>query len=159
VRVPVGLRTLAYGTVFLAALLGALPWLADRAARSALPWRLDLGPWRWAGWALLGLALLAYLAVAALLVRRGKGPYVEFDPPKELVTSGPYARSRNPIVLLVLAMLLGLGVALSSVGVLLLFALALPLAWAQVRLVEEPRLRRRFGAAYDDYCRRVPRWL
>jgi hypothetical protein len=25
--------------------------------------------------------------------------------------------------------------------------------------VEEPALRRRFGASYSDYCRRVPRWL
>jgi protein-S-isoprenylcysteine O-methyltransferase Ste14 len=28
-----------------------------------------------------------------------------------------------------------------------------------IRLVEEPGLRKRFGAAYDAYCRDVPRWL
>ena len=26
-------------------------------------------------------------------------------------------------------------------------------------LVEEPGLRRRFGAEYEEYCARVPRWL
>jgi protein-S-isoprenylcysteine O-methyltransferase Ste14 len=24
---------------------------------------------------------------------------------------------------------------------------------------EEPTLRRKFGAEYEEYCRRVPRWL
>jgi len=24
---------------------------------------------------------------------------------------------------------------------------------------EEPTLRKKFGAAYDDYCQRVPRWI
>ncbi len=28
-----------------------------------------------------------------------------------------------------------------------------------VVLYEEPTLRRNFGATYDAYCRRVPRWL
>jgi len=28
-----------------------------------------------------------------------------------------------------------------------------------VVLEEEPGLRRRFEAAYEDYCERVPRWL
>jgi protein-S-isoprenylcysteine O-methyltransferase Ste14 len=30
--------------------------------------------------------------------------------------------------------------------------------WVVVR-VEEPELRERFGAAYEVYCRRVPRWV
>lgn len=28
-----------------------------------------------------------------------------------------------------------------------------------VRLSEEPALRRKFGAEYDDYCATTPRWL
>ena len=28
-----------------------------------------------------------------------------------------------------------------------------------VLLYEEPVLRRKFGAEYENYCRRVPRWL
>jgi protein-S-isoprenylcysteine O-methyltransferase Ste14 len=53
----------------------------------------------------------------------------------------------------------GLALAWSSIGVLLLFLLAMPLAHAQVVLLEEPLLRKRFGEAYVDYCRRVPRWI
>lgn len=28
-----------------------------------------------------------------------------------------------------------------------------------VRLYEEPTLRKKFGAEYEEYCRNVPRWL
>jgi protein-S-isoprenylcysteine O-methyltransferase Ste14 len=28
-----------------------------------------------------------------------------------------------------------------------------------VTFYEEPNLKRRFGAAYEDYLRRVPRWI
>jgi len=28
-----------------------------------------------------------------------------------------------------------------------------------VLVFEEPELRRTFGAEYEEYCRRVPRWL
>ena len=39
-------------------------------------------------------------------------------------------------------------------------ALILPMVFhlLVVRL-EEPALRRRLGSAYDEYCRRVPRWI
>jgi protein-S-isoprenylcysteine O-methyltransferase Ste14 len=48
---------------------------------------------------------------------------------------------------------------LSSLGVLL-YAIAVSVgAHAAVRFVEEPELRKRFGARYEEYCRLVPRWL
>jgi protein-S-isoprenylcysteine O-methyltransferase Ste14 len=28
-----------------------------------------------------------------------------------------------------------------------------------VSLYEEPTLRKKFGAAYENYCRSVPRWI
>jgi protein-S-isoprenylcysteine O-methyltransferase Ste14 len=28
-----------------------------------------------------------------------------------------------------------------------------------VLFVEEPSLRKKFGAEYEEYCRRVPRWI
>lgn len=49
-------------------------------------------------------------------------------------------------------------VALSSIGVFLLFVLAILLAHLQVALVEESLLRRRFGSSYEEYLARVPRW-
>ena len=43
-------------------------------------------------------------------------------------------------------------------GAWVLYALAFP-AIHLVVLLEERELRERFGAEYEDYCRRVPRYL
>ena len=79
--------------------------------------------------------------------------------PREFVASGPYRWVRNPVAASLAGALLGLAIALSSTGVLLLFVLGLPLAHMQVVLLEEPLLRKRFGASYEAYVRRVPRWI
>jgi protein-S-isoprenylcysteine O-methyltransferase Ste14 len=56
-----------------------------------------------------------------------------------------------------------IGVGIFLVGghaALLLYPLVL-LVLTQIYLVklEEPRLAERFGAEYQEYCQRVPRWL
>jgi len=58
-------------------------------------------------------------------------------------------------------MLLGVGLLYApwramDVGLPLLLLLYFHVA---VVRVEEPELRRRFGATYQHYCERVPRWL
>jgi protein-S-isoprenylcysteine O-methyltransferase Ste14 len=41
-----------------------------------------------------------------------------------------------------------------------LYAIAISVgAHLAVVQIEEPELRKRFGASYEDYCRKVPRWL
>lgn len=159
-KIPLPLRMGLYGVSFLTAILGLLPWAALRLEQLLPDWKIDLpAAVRVAGAMLLAAALITYVGSAAVLSRRGRGAYVEFDPPRQLVTDGPFAWCRNPIAGCVLLMLLGLGLALSSIGVLLLFVLALPVAHAQVVLLEEPLLRKRFGQAYEEHCRRVPRWI
>jgi protein-S-isoprenylcysteine O-methyltransferase Ste14/membrane-associated phospholipid phosphatase len=76
-----------------------------------------------------------------------------------LATSGPYAYVRHPVH--VAHFLIGSGfvvLAENWPGVIVLPA-ALCLLYRIVIPVEEAFLRDRFGAAYDDYSRRVPRWL
>jgi protein-S-isoprenylcysteine O-methyltransferase Ste14 len=89
----------------------------------------------------------------------GRGTPAPIDPPKHLVVRGLYRRVRNPMyvgVLLVVAAwaLLFRSSAVAWYGV----AVAL-LVHSFVVLVEEPLLRRRFGAAYQAYRRAVPRWV
>jgi protein-S-isoprenylcysteine O-methyltransferase Ste14 len=157
--VPLPLRVVAYAAVFLGVVCGLLPWLAHRVVEARWPDALDVGPLRTAGWAVLGLSLSCYLAATAWLTTRGRGAYVEFDPPSRLVASGPYRWQRNPVATCALGVLLGLGLAFSSAGVLLLFVVAVAVAHLQVVAVEEPRLRRRFGADYEAYAASVPRWI
>jgi protein-S-isoprenylcysteine O-methyltransferase Ste14 len=75
-----------------------------------------------------------------------------------LVTSGPYAITRNPMMLLVMAAQIGLFLALPSVFTLVCLAAGLWAVRAQVR-VEEQMLEARYGAAYQAYANRTPRWL
>ncbi len=82
-----------------------------------------------------------------------------FDrPPARLLTTGPYALSRNPMYLGHIIFMIGLAL---STGSRLAWAILLAnLPWFQSRVLhDEQRLRAKFGAEYEAYCRRVRRWL
>jgi protein-S-isoprenylcysteine O-methyltransferase Ste14 len=159
-RVPLWMRMAGYCVAFLLAILVLAPWVASRLDAFRPDLRPNLPPAvRWAGLGLFAILLALYLTASAWLSIRGRGAYVEFDPPRQFVAEGPFRYCRNPIAACVLGMLLGLGLWHSSLGILLLFLAGIPVAHAQVILLEEPLLRKRFGAAYETYLRRVPRWI
>ena len=88
----------------------------------------------------------------------GRGTPAPIDPPKELVVRGLYRTVRNPMYIGVLLVIAG-WLALFRIWPLLAYGAGV---WLVVHgfvvFVEEPGLQRRFGAAYDVYCRRVRRW-
>lgn len=92
-------------------------------------------------------------------VVRGRGTPMPVDPPKELVVAGFYRFVRNPMYLGVLLVLIGHFLWFGYWLLLAYAALAFTATHLFVLLYEEPTLTRKFGAAYDDYVRRVPRWL
>ncbi|MDI6827585.1 MAG: isoprenylcysteine carboxylmethyltransferase family protein [Armatimonadota bacterium] len=77
-------------------------------------------------------------------------------PTQTLVTSGPYAYTRNPMVLGELFILLGIAFAVRSLSGLLLIPVLAVAAVIYLKMFEEPALVRRFGEAYLEYRRRVP---
>lgn len=81
------------------------------------------------------------------------------DPPKQLVASGPYRLVRNPMYIAVLTVLLGEAALFGAVELALFAGGFFLVVHAFVLLYEEPTLMRQFGAAYDEYCSRVRRWL
>lgn len=116
----------------------------------------------WVGVALDALAVLAaswavWLAAASVVVL-GKqwslaARVVEGH---ELATEGPYAIVRHPIYTAMLSMLVATCL-VASRWYALPIALAVYLVGTFVRVRSEERLlRETFGAAYDDYARRVP---
>lgn len=111
------------------------------------------------GITVFAIGLSAYLFCSAWLIGIGRGPHVEFDPPKVFVASGPYRWVRNPVVITLLVTVLGQAIFLNSIGILILVILGIPLAQYQVTKIEEPNLRERFGESYVEYCKRVNRWL
>lgn len=108
---------------------------------------------------LLAAGFLTYrLAGSYRLPRAGGPPGMSQGMPDELVTSGPYRFTRNPMYLGHLVFMSGL--TLTTRSPVAAAALAGHLRWFDSRVRrDEQRLRDRFGPAYDEYCARVPRWL
>ena len=76
----------------------------------------------------------------------------------KLLTEGIYARMRNPRYLEFLALSFAYVAFANYSGAWAVYALVFP-AIHLVVLLEERELRERFGAEYQDYCRRVPRYV
>jgi len=90
---------------------------------------------------------------------RGRGTLAPWSPPQDLVTTGPYRFSRNPMYLAVLLVLAGWAIGFGS-GSLTRYALGVMLLFV-VRVIafEEPWLARTHPEQWLAYRRRVRRWL
>jgi protein-S-isoprenylcysteine O-methyltransferase Ste14 len=105
----------------------------------------------------IGTAMLVWCFWDFLV--KGKGTPAPIDPPKELVISGLYNYVRNPMYVGVLLVIIGHFLWFGNWN-LLIYAILVFLGFsAFVILYEEPTLKRNFGAAYEDYLKRVPRWI
>ena len=102
----------------------------------------------------------AALAVTCVLVfaTLGKGTPAPFDPPRRLVTRGPYALVRNPMYVGAWLALAGAALYFESLELVLFDGLFVAATVAFVLLYEEPTLRSLFGNEYDRYCATVGRW-
>jgi len=127
---PVGL--LIFIALLLLVVFGSL--FTDRALNLArlLPGALGLS----VGILLLaaGLALWGWCVIS---FSRGRGTPVPFNPPRELVVVGPYARVRNPMLTGVFSCLSGIGFILHSASMIFVWTPFFILLNAiQVKLVE-----------------------
>lgn len=147
------------GVLFvLAVALGLLAPLAQ-----LLTWVTPLAlPGGVVGNVLGGVLALAGI-IATLLAQGAMGASwrvgVDREERTDLVTGGLFRLARNPIFTAMTATAAGLTLLTPNV-IALLGALALLAAiQLQVRIVEEPHLRRMHGQSYVDYGRRVGRFL
>ena len=105
----------------------------------------------------VGIATTAWSAFHFLRV---KGTPVPFNPPPEVVSSGPYRYARNPMLTGVFIFLFGLGLAVDSLSLVAVFTpLFIVFNIWELRAIEEPELLRRFGDEYEDYRRRTPMFI
>jgi protein-S-isoprenylcysteine O-methyltransferase Ste14 len=111
-----------------------------------------------AGLPLMAAGYAAYRLAGSYRLPRAGGPAgMSQGMPERLVVSGPYRWTRNPMYAGHLLFLTGLTV--SSRSPLAAGLLGWHLRWFADRVrADEKRLRERFGAAYDRYCERTPRW-
>lgn len=89
----------------------------------------------------------------------GDGTLAPWDPPRRLVLHGPYRYVRNPMISGVVFVLFGEALILISRPHFTWALTFLALNFIYIPLLEEPQLKRRFGADYVEYCRHVPRLI
>ena len=146
---------LAAGSAFFALWFWLLPlWLGFRVELAGA------AHWRW-------LAAIPSVLGFSVLLRcvwdfawTGRGTPAPFAPPQRLVVVGFYRYVRNPIYVGGAAGWLGLWVVLGHAnwtGAVLAVAAMLGV-YSFVVFYEEPTLRKKFGADYEEYCRNVRRW-
>jgi len=113
----------------------------------------------------VGIAIALLIAAAALFLaavrqfRKHDTTPNPYQPSSAIVSSGVFGFTRNPIYVAFMLVVLSAGVGFNTLWPILgLVPLALVLHFGVVRR-EERYLSRKFGNAYDDYRRRVRRWI
>jgi protein-S-isoprenylcysteine O-methyltransferase Ste14 len=125
----------------------------------SLPWPLSSGLSKLIAAPLItiGVGLTAWSAFHFLKV---KGTPVPLNPPPKLVMTGPYRFARNPMLTGVFLLLFGIGLAIQSLSLVVLFTPLYILAniW-ELKEIEEPELVKRLGKDYVAYRRRTPMFI
>jgi len=106
---------------------------------------------------LLGLSLALW--TMRLFHSIGQGTAAPWDPPQQLVVAGPYRHVRNPMLTSVFIIQLAEALLLNSWAIFIFFIVSVIANMLYFPLVEEKSLEKRFGNAYREYRKNVPRWI
>ena len=109
----------------------------------------------WTPWQLVGLAIFvpAFLLFALARIELGRAFSIQAKA-STLVTTGLYARIRNPIYVFGALVSVGIFIFIHRPWLLLIWVVLIPLQVIRVRK-EEQVLEAKFGDAYRDYKRRT----
>ena len=118
--------------------------------------------------AIPGLSALPFGAAGLILMiwtmrlftlKGGGGTPAPWEPIRNFIVLGPYRYVRNPMLTGVILFLAAEAILFRSVPVALWAALFFGLNTVYFMRSEEPQLEKRFGQAYRNYKREVPRWV
>ncbi|WP_373486413.1 isoprenylcysteine carboxylmethyltransferase family protein [Blastomonas sp.] len=130
--------------------------LADRLlSLPSMPISRDI---TWVGFALVMVGIGLLIISLGLFRAVGENPE-PWTPSQEIIARGPYRHSRNPMYLGMLLIHIGYAIWSASMGILFFALFAFVAIDRFVIAKEESYLRRRFGKMYEDYERRVRRWV
>jgi protein-S-isoprenylcysteine O-methyltransferase Ste14 len=155
-QLRITLASLFVGACFFTLWFWLLPgWLGFHVAIAAT------SRWRW----LAAIPSVLGFSVALRCVWdfgwTGRGTPAPVIPPQKLVVVGFYRYVRNPMYVGFAAGWIGLWIILGHASLVPIVAVALVALGVDlfVMFYEEPTLRKKFGADYEEYCRNVHRWL
>jgi protein-S-isoprenylcysteine O-methyltransferase Ste14 len=142
-----------FPALFIGFFLFAPGWWAHY--RVSMPIKL-VEPTGWCLGAIIGALGVALYLWTIVLFANAEGTQVPVVPTQRLVTAGPYAVSRNPMLTSAIIMVCGGGVALDSWS-FMAGGLMIPTAYLlYIKLVEERELEARFGEEYLSYKSSTP---
>ena len=133
---------------------GLVPWLLTRWDAAEQPLALEI----------LGILVLLVggglvLETTTRFALQGRGTPAPWAPPERFVERGSYRFVRSPMYLGVILLVVGQALLLGREILYVWAAGAWLMFTAFLVFYEEPQLSRRFGEDYEDYRRRVRRWL
>lgn len=112
---------------------------------------------RWLGMAVCAASLI-WFAVTLKAFGDSFRIGIDEDTPDKLVTDGVFAISRNPIYLAFISFISGMLMVYPNITILLVLVVFEIVIHRQV-LREEKFLRGHYGDEYEEYCRRVRRYI
>jgi protein-S-isoprenylcysteine O-methyltransferase Ste14 len=150
------LRSLLWVVLLPGMVAGFIPWRYFGLSEAPVSWQ---SPGHLLALLVIGAGVLLEAACVYEFARSGRGTLSPVDPPTRLVMRGLYRYVRNPMYLAVSLILLGEALLLDSRALLLYWGAFFVIVNLFVMGYEEPYLRNKFGADYEEYCRRVGRWI
>jgi len=90
------------------------------------------------------------------IVRGGKNRRIYAD---GLVTDGLFSHSRNPMYIGNVLMIAGMSILSNSIFAIVIMVPLFVFIYQAIIIAEEDYLRDKFGIGYDEYCKKVNRWL
>lgn len=159
------LRGMLFTILIPGTVAGYIPYLL---MRHRVP-DMNIGIFRWTGVVIISAGVVIYLSTIISFLLKGKGtPAIWFtkvigfiigEEPVQMVSSGLYRYSRNPMYLGVIATVAGQGI-FFQYSITLWYALSLIVIFNfVVILIEEPHLEKKFGDEYRSYKKLTRRWL
>lgn len=112
---------------------------------------------------LLSLVIFAFATLFILtgifsLTKHGKGTINPEMPPQKLAQKGIYAYIRHPIYFGWILVLFAFSLFYGSLSLLIISIFLIPFIHLHA-VKEEKQLMKRFGKAYVEYKKKVPRWI
>jgi protein-S-isoprenylcysteine O-methyltransferase Ste14 len=126
-----------------------------------IPWWISdwADPRFWPAALLIIAGLLVVVRAFIRFVREGRGTPAPLAPTEHLVIGGDFRYVRNPMYVGVVTIILGQALLFLNPALLAYAAAAWVVMATFVRSYEEPVLRQRYAAQYEEYRNAVPAWI